>query len=157
MRRAKHTIRIMNAYFIPDRGIRRVLANAVKRGVEVSIVVPAKNDLRSVQFAGHRVFGSLLRAGVKIFEWPERMLHAKVATIDGTWATIGSYNLDARSLFHNLEVVLCIVDQKAASKLNDQIEADARKSKEIKLEDWKGRPRWRRIAEWFFFQFRHWL
>jgi cardiolipin synthase len=157
MRRARRTIRIMNAYFIPDRGIRRVLANAVKRGVEVSIVVPAKNDLRSVQFAGHRVFGALLRAGVRIFEWPERMLHAKVASIDATWATIGSYNLDARSLFHNLEVVVCIVDPKAAAALDAQIEADAAKSNEIRLEAWKHRSIWRRIAEWFFYQFRHWL
>lgn len=157
MRRARRTIQIMNAYFIPDRGIRRVLANAVRRGVEVSIVVPAKNDLRSVQFAGHRVFASLLRAGVRIFEWPERMLHAKVAAIDGTWATIGSYNLDARSLFHNLEVVLCIVNREAAAELSAQIAADTGKSKEIRLEEWKKRSVWRKIAEWFFYQFRHWL
>jgi len=157
MRRARQTIRIMNAYFIPDRGIRRVLANAVKRGVEVLVVVPAKGDLRSVQFAGQHTFGTLLRAGVRIFEWPERMLHAKVAVVDAVWATIGSYNLDARSLFHNLEVVLCIIDREAASALDAQIVRDGEKSNEIKLDTWKGRSFWRKIAEWFFYQFRHWL
>jgi len=157
MRRARLTIRIMNAYFIPDRGIRRVLVNAVKRGVAVSVVVPARNDIRSVQFAGHHVFANLLRAGVRIFEWPERMLHAKAAVVDSVWASIGSYNLDARSLFHNLEVALCIVDREFAAGLDAQLAADAGKSKEIKLEEWRTRPFWRRFAEWFFYQFRHWL
>jgi cardiolipin synthase len=157
MRRARESIQIMNAYFIPDRGIRRVMANAVKRGVKVSVIVPEKNDLKSVQFAGHHVFAKLLRAGVRIFEWPERMLHAKTAVVDTVWATIGSYNLDARSLFHNLEVVLCIVDRGFAAGVAAQLEHDAGQSKEILLERWNERPWWRKVAEWFFYQFRHWL
>ncbi len=157
MRRARRTIHIMNPYFIPDRGIRRVLNNAAKRGVEVSVVVPEKNDLRSVQFAGHHVFGNLLKAGVRIFEWPERMLHAKTAVVDGVWSTIGSYNLDARSLFHNLEVVLFIVDGEFAAGLDAQIMADAALSRELELGAWRGRPFWRKVVEWFFYQFRHWL
>src|SRR5262249_27526982 len=157
MRRARKFIRIMNPYFIPDRGIRRVLNNAIKRGVEVAVVVPEKNDLRSVQFAGHHVFGTLLKAGVRIFEWPERMLHAKAAVVDGIWSTIGSYNLDARSLFHNLEVVLCIVDGEFAATLDAQIMSDAALSRELALDTWRRRPFWRKVVEWLFYQFRHWL
>jgi cardiolipin synthase len=157
MRRAKQRIRIMNPYFIPDRGIRRVLINAVKRGVQVFVVVPEKNDLRSVQFAGHHVFGTLLKAGVRIFEWPERMLHAKVAVVDGIWSTIGSYNLDARSLFHNLEVVLVIIDPDFAAGLDAQVEADAALSRELVFDTWRQRPFWRKVVEWVFYQFRHWL
>jgi cardiolipin synthase len=157
MRRARESIHIMNAYFIPDRGIRRVMANAVRRGVAVSVVVPEKSDLKSVMYASHHVYGALLRAGVRVFEWRERMLHAKTAVVDSVWATIGSYNLDARSLFHNLEVTLCIVDRAFASGLRAQIEHDAAQSREILLEDWKKRPWWRKVVEWFFFQFRHWL
>jgi cardiolipin synthase A/B len=157
MRRARESIHIANAYFIPDRGIRRVLANAVRRGVKVSVIVPENSDLKSVQFAGHHIFGPLLKAGVRIFEWPERMMHAKAAVVDGIWATIGSYNLDARSLFHNLEVVLCIVDRSFATGLRAQLERDEAHAREVVLELWKQRPLWRRLVEWFFFQFRHWL
>src|SRR5262249_4129339 len=157
MRRARKFIRIMNPYFIPDRGIRRVLVNAVKRGVQVSVVVPEKNDLRSVQFAGHHVFGTLLKAGVRIFEWPESMLHAKVAVVDGIWSTIGRSNPCARSLFHNLEVVLVIIDSDFAAGLDAQFEADAAKSRELAFDTWRQRPFWRKVVEWLFYQFRHWL
>jgi cardiolipin synthase len=157
MRRARKRICIMNPYFIADRGIRRVLINAIKRGVEVAVVVPERSDLRSVQFAGHHVFGTLLKSGVRIFEWPERMLHAKAAVVDGVWSTIGSYNLDARSLFHNLEVVLCIVDAEFAAQLDAQIMADAALSRELSFDTWHRRPLWRKVVEWFFYQFRHWL
>jgi cardiolipin synthase A/B len=157
MRRARETIHIMNAYFIPDRGVRRVLANAVRRGVRVTVIVPEKSDLRSVQFASQHLYAKLLKAGVRIFEYPERMMHAKSAVVDAVWATIGSYNLDARSLFHNLEVVLCIVDRAFAAVVRAQIEEDAAASRELVPEVWRQRPWWRKVAEWFFFQFRHWL
>lgn len=157
MRKAKESIQIANAYFIPDRGIRRVLANAVKRGVKVNVIVPERNDLRAVQLASHHTFAGLLRAGVGIYEWPERMMHAKVAVVDGIWASIGSYNLDARSLFHNLEVVLCIVDRGFGLTLAAQLAHDRAVSREIVPAVWSGRAWWRRVAEWFFYQFRHWL
>jgi cardiolipin synthase len=86
MRRARESIQIMNAYFIPDRGVRRVLANAVRRGVKVAVIVPAKSDLKSVMYAGQHVYARLLKAGVRIFEWSERMLHAKTAVVDAVWA-----------------------------------------------------------------------
>ena len=157
MRRARESIQIMNAYFIPDRGIRRVMANAVRRGVRVTVIVPARSDLKSVMYASQHVFARLLRAGVRIFEWPERMMHAKTAVVDAVWATIGSYNLDARSLFHNLEVVLCIVDRAFAAGLGAQLDHDAAQCREVLLDEWKRRPWWRKVCEWFFYQFRHWL
>src|SRR5262249_17000073 len=105
----------------------------------------------------HHVFGTLLKAGVRIFEWPERMLHAKAAVVDGVWSTIGSYNLDARSLFHNLEVVLCIVDGEFSGGLDAEILADGALSRVLVFEAWRGGPFWRKVVEWFFYQFRHWL
>ncbi len=157
MRRARESIQIANAYFIPDRGIRRVMTNAVRRGVAVTVIVPARSDLRAVQLAGHHVFARLLKAGVRIFEWPDRMMHAKVACVDGVWATIGSYNLDARSLFHNLECVLCIVDRAFGAGLRAQLEHDQTVAREVVLDTWRQRPWWRRVAEWVCYQFRHWL
>jgi cardiolipin synthase A/B len=157
MRRARESIHIANAYFIPDRGVRRVMANAVRRGVKVSIIVPEVSDLISVQYAGEHVFARLLKAGVRIFQWPERMMHAKTAVVDAVWAAIGSYNLDARSLFHNLEVVLCIVDRAFGAGVRAQLEHDQTLSREVTLDVWRRRPIWRRVVEWFFYQFRHWL
>src|SRR5215510_3502193 len=89
---------------------------------------------------GQYVFGQLLKLGVRIFEWPDKMLHAKAAAVDGIWATIGSYNLDARSLFHNLEVALCVIDREFAATVDAQILTDVEKSREIKLDEWKTRP-----------------
>lgn len=157
MKRARKFIHIENAYFIPDRGIRRVLMNAVKRGCDVRVIVPGKSDLKMVQYAGQRVFAGLLKAGVKIFLWPDRMMHAKVAVVDGIWSTIGSYNLDARSLFHNLEVVLLIVDRSFGESLDAQFSADLARCRELELATWVKRPWYVKLLEWFCFQFRHWL
>jgi cardiolipin synthase len=157
MKRAREYIHIENAYFIPDRGIRRVLANAVKRGCDVRVIVPGNSDLKMVQYASQRVFTGLLKAGVKIFLWPDRMMHAKTAVVDGVWATIGSYNLDARSLFHNLEVVLLIVDRGFAGALDVQMGVDLARCREVELAAWTKRPWYMKLLEWFCFQFRHWL
>jgi cardiolipin synthase len=157
MRRARRAIVIENAYFIPDRGIRRVMVNAVRRGVQVSVILPDHNDLAAVQYASQRLWGGLLKAGVKLLLWPKRMMHAKTAVVDGVWSTIGSYNLDARSLFHNLEVVLAIVDRGFGAGLERQWAGDAARCREVQLEEWKRRPRWRKVLEWFCYQFRHWL
>jgi cardiolipin synthase len=157
MKHAHETIDIMNAYFIPDRGIRRTLVNAVKRGVKVTVLVPGTSDLKAVQYASQSLYAALLKAGVRVFEWKGRMLHAKTAVVDAVWTTIGSYNLDARSLFHNLEVVMCVVDREFGAAMVKQIHSDDNKSQEIILSEWKRRPFWRKIAEWVCYQFRHWL
>jgi cardiolipin synthase A/B len=157
MRRARQTIGIANAYFIADRGIRRVMANAVARGVRVDLILPGHSDLRSVKYAGQHVYSALLKAGVRIFEWSGKMMHAKAAVVDGVWAAIGSYNLDARSLFHNLEVVLCVVDRGFASGLRAQLEDDRAHSREVVLSEWRKRPFWSKVLEWLCYQFRHWL
>jgi cardiolipin synthase len=157
MRRAKKMISLENAYFIPDRGIRRVLANAVKRGVSVRVIVPGNSDLKSAQYAGQWLFAKLLKAGVKIFVWPERMMHAKTAVVDSAWSTIGSYNLDARSLFHNLEATLAVVDRTFGAQLQAQFDRDVTKCRELELAVWKKRPWWMKVFEWCCYQFRHWL
>ncbi len=157
LRRAKHSIHIMSAYFIPDRGVRRHLANAVNRGVDVRIVVPGHGDLKSVLWAGQHTYTPLLKAGVHVHEWPETMLHAKIIVVDGVWAAVGSYNLDARSLFHNLEIVLNVVDRSFGEKVEAEFAADVAVSHDILLPEWKRRPAWRKAMEWLFYQFRFWL
>lgn len=157
MRQARLTISIMNAYFIPDRGIRRAMANAVRRGVKVRVIVPARSDVPAVQWASRHLYAGLLRAGVRIFEWTERMMHAKTAVVDSIWATIGSSNLDNRSLLYNLEVVAVAVDPAFGAAMQAQFEEEVARCREVLLDAWRRRPFWHRLVEWFFFQFRRWL
>lgn len=156
-RRARASIHIVSAYFIPDRGLRRVLHNAVRRGVRVHVTVPAVSDMKSAQWASRHTYASLLKGGVRVHEWQWHMLHAKAVVVDGVWSSIGSYNLDARSLFHNLEVVLCVIDRTFGAKLEAQLVADAALSREVLLHKWSARPRWRKLVEWLVYQFRFWL
>ena len=157
IRRANTSIYIMNAYFIPDRGLRRVFADATKRGVDVRVIVPSTSDVAAVYWASRHLYGRLLRRGVRIFEWPERMMHAKTGVIDGVWTTIGSYNLDKRSLLHNLEVALVSVDRPLGERLHAQFEKDLTICREVTLDEWRKRSRWSKWLEWFFFQLRYWL
>jgi cardiolipin synthase len=157
IRRASKSIHIMNAYFIPDRSLRRAFRQAARRGVTVRVIVPSYTDVKAVYYASHHLYGRLMKAGVRIFEWPERMMHAKMAVIDGIWSTIGSYNLDRRSLLHNLEVALVIADRKIGYDLEKQLEADVVACKEILPEEWKRRSAWEKAMEWLFYQIRYWL
>jgi cardiolipin synthase len=155
--RAERTIRIMNAYFIPDIGLRMAFARATRRGVAVTVIVPSTSDVPPVYYASRHLYSRLMRVGVRIFEWPERMMHAKVGAIDGVWSTIGTYNLDRRSFFHNLEVGLIAIDRKLAEELESQFEADLANCREILPEEWEKRSLWQKILERLAYQFRYWL
>jgi cardiolipin synthase len=157
IREAKHTISVMNSYFIPDRRLRRGFARAAARGVSVRVIVPSISDVKAVTYASHFLYASLMRRGVRIFEWPERMMHAKAGIIDGVWSTIGSYNLDRRSLLHNLELALVIVDRKLGGQLEEQFEKDLANCREIDPVEWQKRSRWEKVLEWAFYQVRYWL
>jgi cardiolipin synthase len=157
IRRAEKTISIMNAYFIPDLRLRRAFARATARGVSVRVIVPTDSDIKAVYFASHHLYARLMRHGVRIFEWPERMMHAKIGVIDGVWSTIGSYNLDRRSLLHNLEIGLVIVDRRIGGELQQDFENDLAKCREILPEEWQRRSAWEKSLEWLFYRFRYWL
>jgi cardiolipin synthase A/B len=154
IRRAQQTIAITNAYFIPDRGIRRALVNAVKRGVQVRVVVPSRSDVPAVQWATRHLYTRLLKAGVHVYEWAGRMVHAKTAVIDEIWSTVGSSNLDYRSLKVNLEVVAIVIDRNFGRRMAEQFVLDVAESDEVRLDVWRRRPWWHRPLEWLFFQLR---
>lgn len=157
IRRAETTISLMNAYFIPDRRLRREFARAAARGVSVRVILPVAFDVRAVYYASHHLYERLLRRGVRIFEWPVRMMHAKSGVIDGVWSTIGSYNLDRRSLVHNLEIGIVTLDRRIGAQMQEQFEKDLAICREITLEEWMKRSRWERALEWLLYQFRYWL
>jgi cardiolipin synthase len=157
IRRAEKSISIMNAYFIPDRRLRRAFARAAERGVSVRVIVPWDTDVRAVFYASHHLYANLMRRGMRIFAWPERMMHAKIGVIDGVWSTIGSYNLDRRSLQHNLEAGLLIIDRKIGTMQEKQFEKDVATCREITLAEWQRRSVWEKAMEWLFYQVRYWL
>jgi cardiolipin synthase A/B len=155
--RAVRSITVMNAYFLPDHGICAALRRAVRRGVRVRIIVPDVSDVPVVAYASRYLSAKLVRDGVEILCWPERMMHAKTAVVDSVWATIGSYNLDTRSLHYNLEVGIEVVDPAFGAEMDAQFEADARRCLPMSIDAWERRPRLDRFLSWMFYQLRHQL
>jgi cardiolipin synthase len=146
---AKKRIRIQNPYFIPDPVALDALARAVKRGVDVRIMVPSAevSDMPLVQHAAHRNFQRLLDCGVRIFEYRKTLLHQKLMTIDGTWCAIGSSNFDDRSFETNDEITLGFLDQALARRLEEIFENDLRHCMELTAAAWKARGLWHRVKD----------
>ena len=157
IRAAKSSIALMNAYFIPDLGLRRALRAAARRGVRVQVIVPAVTDVGVVMFASRHLYPRLLRGGVQIYEWPARMMHAKTGVIDGVWSTIGSYNLDRRSLFHNLEAGVVVADAALGARMREIFDHELAKSREVTLAECLARPVLARARQWFCYLWRYWL
>jgi cardiolipin synthase len=151
---AQKTIRIMTAYFTPDRRLLAALGRAAKRGVAVEIITAGATDLEVILHASRGLYANLLRHGVRIYEWHERVLHAKTAVIDGQWSTVGSANLNHRTWLLDQEVNATIFGEKFAKQMDQQFASDRARCKVISRQTWKARPRWRRLVEWFFGLFR---
>jgi cardiolipin synthase len=147
MEGADHEVRISTPYFLPDRALRRALIEIARRRVDVSIIVPGRNtDQRWVRLASRRMWGGLLQAGIRIFEYRDTMMHAKVLLVDGVWSVIGTTNVDNRSFEHNDEVNVAVMDRAVAARLLEDYVRDIRDSDEITLEQWRARPRWEKIV-----------
>jgi len=157
IRRAQRYILIETGFFLPDRGIRRALRNAVKRGVVVAVGVSRVTDPKISAWAGRALYSELLPAGVRIFEWPDEMLHAKTAVIDDAWSVVGSYNINSRSLFHDLEMVAVIANVEFAQVLRKQTLDDLARSKEITLQEHETRSWKRMLLESLAYSLRYWL
>lgn len=138
---ARERLWIQNPYFIPEPEAIEAFGRAVKRGVDVRVMMPATSgsDAPMVQHAGHRNFQKMLECGVRIFEYPHTLLHQKVMTIDGKWSAIGSTNFDDRSFDTNDEITLGVLDEELARQLDAVFEKYLPRCREIKLEEWKKR------------------
>jgi cardiolipin synthase len=138
---ARRRLWIQNPYFIPELDAVGALAAAVKRGVDVRVMVPSAgaSDMPIVQHAAHRNFQRMLDAGVRIFEYQRTLLHQKVITIDGVWCAVGSSNFDDRSLETNDEITLGFHDRALARRLEEIFEADRAHCIELDAARWKKR------------------
>lgn len=153
LRAARSEVSIANAYFIPSWRIRRALAHAARRGVDVRVLVPGTSDSRAVWYAMRAQYDYLLARGVRIFEWQGPMLHAKAVAVDRQWCSVGTYNLDHRSLMFNLEVNLNVLDRALARALAEQFERGIAGSREISLEQWRRRGWGERLLEQWWSSF----
>ncbi len=155
IRAAKKRITIQNPYFLPDPDARKALVDAVKRGVEVRVMIPATtaSDAPHVQHASHHHYGTLLKGGVKLYDYEKTLLHQKVIIVDGLWAAVGSTNFDDRSFEINDEVSLVVHDERIARELEETFEKDLKDAKEVNLEEWKKRPVTHKMQDLMFFLF----
>jgi cardiolipin synthase len=145
---ARERLWLTTAYFAPDRSFEEVLCDAARRGVDVRVLVNGQEvDKEVARQAGHRSYGKLLGAGVRMFEYDKTMMHAKVLLVDRGWANVGSGNLDNRSLDLDLEINVAVLDPDLVEELSRQFIADLDVSREIDLETWKKRPLLKRAAE----------
>jgi cardiolipin synthase len=144
---ADQQVRISTPYFLPDRAFRRAIVAIAARGVELNVIVPGPGtDQKWVRLASRRMWGQLLGAGIRIFEYRKAMIHAKVLIVDGLWSVIGTTNLDNRSFEHNDEVNVALRDAEVAQRLLADFDRDIQDSQEITLEAWRRRPLWEKIV-----------
>ena len=142
-------VHITMAYFVPDPQLLEALEDAARRGVDVKIVLPEHTDGWVVYQAGRSFYDDLLQAGVKIYERKGRVLHAKTAVIDGVWSTVGSSNMDWRSLMSNDELNVVILGTDFADRMNAMFDHDIVDSVEITAEKWHSRSIADRLREMY--------
>ncbi len=138
---AKEKLWIQNPYFIPKWEAIDAMTAAVKRGVDVRVLMPATSgsDAPMVQHAGHFHFERLLEGGVRLFEYPHTLLHQKIMTVDGCWSAVGSTNFDDRSFDTNDEITLGILDKGIAQQFDAIFEKYVARAREVKLDEWQKR------------------
>jgi cardiolipin synthase len=149
MASATRSIRLTTPYFLPDRSARRELVRALRRGVEVQILVPGKHsDHLLTRRSSRRLYGALLRHGAQIYEYGPAMMHAKSLVIDGVWSVVGSTNFDYRSFGINDEINLAACHEGLAGRLEEDFRRDLAVSHRVTYDRWRRRPILERAHEW---------
>ena len=152
---ATRRIWIANAYCTPTSDQVELLTKAVKRGVDVRLMVPGENnDQPLTKSAGRASYGRLLEGGVRIFEFEPTMMHVKSMIVDGMFAMIGSSNLDSRSAEINEEVDVAVYDLDFGRAMEEMFNRDLARSHQYTLEQFRNRSLLERTVEWFAFPFR---
>ncbi|MEC5200023.1 cardiolipin synthase [Arthrobacter sp. PL16] len=145
--RAHRHIFITTAYFIPDRQILDALLRASRRGVDVRVILPEDSNHVVSDWLSRGFYSSLISAGVQILLYQNSMIHAKTATIDGEWSTVGTANIDRLSLTGNYEINLEIFDRELAATMEQIYEVDSSNSRVLTKEEWDSRHVVARVSE----------
>jgi len=153
---ARRSISLSTGFFTPTHQEREELERAARRGVAVRLVLPSVSGSPSALAVGRASYGDLLEAGVRIYEIQGAVLHSKLATVDGVWSTIGSSNLDLRSVVYNREVDAVVLGRETAAAVSLVLDDDVTHAREITLEAWERRSFTERKNE-FMARFMAWL
>jgi cardiolipin synthase len=140
VRNAESTIWISAAYFVPTHQEQEDLVAAAQRGVDVRLLLPAHSDSAMALDVQRSYYGKLLKAGVKIYELRDGILHSKTIVIDGVWSIVGSSNLDQRSVLFNDEVDVVVLGKSTGRALSEEFSRNLERADRIDLEHWKQRP-----------------
>jgi cardiolipin synthase len=155
---AQERLRIATAYFAPDAEFLDTLCAAPARGVEVDLLVPGPHaDKRVSQLTSEGSYERLVDCGVRVWTFQPSMMHAKVMTVDGQAAVVGSSNFNRRSLDHDEEVVLIALDRDLAARLDGDLDDDFSRSVEIDLTRWRNRSAPQRALEAAVSPLRRWM
>ena len=141
-------VQIVNPYFVPTNSVRRAIKRALKRGVEVEIMIPAKSDIGFTPETGELVAYRLMKRGAKVYLFDGGFHHSKVMMVDSTFCTVGTANLDSRSLRYDFETNAFIFDQGTTDELGTMFERDKRNSHPLDREYWKKRSKWKKFVGW---------
>jgi len=145
--RAEHHVWMTHAYLVPDEDMLRALLNAVGRGVDVRIIIPEQSNHIIVDWVSRGFYATLLRGGVRLFLYQGAMVHAKTATIDGQWSTVGTANIDRLSLWGNYEINVEVFDPDVARQLEEIFAVDAGNCRELHLDQWRRRNLMLKLSE----------
>ncbi len=145
---ARSHVLLQQAYFVPDKRVIEELVKTRKRGVRVEIMVPGHRiDTPLVRRASRALWGPLLEAGVKLWEFEPTNLHCKIMTVDGCWSSVGSTNFDFRAFRWNDEANLNVHDRSFAQRLEQTFENDRKRCTQITFESWRSRPWTTKLAD----------
>jgi cardiolipin synthase len=151
-------LRLTTAYFVPDDTFQTLLVDARARGVVVDVLLPGPHaDKRVCQLASEAIYSRLVEGGVRVWAFQPSMLHAKILTIDGIASVLGSANMNRRSMNHDEEVVLTVLDPAIAARLEADFDRDLERSERIEPRRWQDRPVHQRVQEQAAMLIRHWL
>ncbi len=143
---AQASVLISTPYFLPDKAFRQAIRRTAARGVAFVAIVPGSHtDQHWVRLASRRMYGQMLEAGVRMFEYEAGMTHVKALLVDELWAVLGTTNIDNRSFEHNDEVNVVFRDAAVARRVAADLEADLRTCREITLDQWRRRPLWEKL------------
>jgi len=153
---SEREVLITTPYFVPPPALRSSLHHALSRGVEVSLLLPGRNNHPIVGLSAEHGLGGLLEDGARVFLWSGAMLHAKSVVIDGAWTLIGSSNLDALSLDRNTELNIEIHGRAVAEAMAELFREDCASSTPLTVDAWRRRSRIRRVAARVAWSLRAW-
>ncbi|MBZ5736295.1 phospholipase D-like domain-containing protein [Nocardioides sp. TRM66260-LWL] len=145
--RASRNVWITTAYFLPDQDFADALKDAARRGVDVRLLVPLKSNHIVADWISRGYYAQLLEAGVRILRYRDAMIHAKTATVDGTWATVGTANIDRLSLQGNYEINIEAIDPAFAATLEEVFAVDETHCLELTIAEWQARDLHRKFTE----------